>query len=51
MKRTPYERVHVALHRLWSRAREQPAYHKSDWMELANAIDELYSGQPNAQGR
>jgi hypothetical protein len=36
-----YERIHTALHVLWSKAVGQPGYVKSEWAELEQAIQSL----------
>ena len=36
-----YERVHTALHVLWSKSVGQPGYVKSEWAELEQAIQAL----------
>jgi len=36
-----YERVHTALHNLWSKSVGQPDYVKSEWAELEQAVQEL----------
>ena len=36
-----YERVHNALHVLWSKSVGQPDYIKSEWAELEQAIQSL----------
>jgi len=36
-----YERVHTALHVLWSKSVGQPDYVKSEWAELEQAVQSL----------
>lgn len=36
-----YERVHTALHVLWSKSVGQPDYVKSEWAELEQAVQAL----------
>ena len=48
-----YERVHTALHNLWSKSVGQPNYVKPEWTELEQAIQEMAReadrrGEPSA---
>jgi hypothetical protein len=48
-----YERVHTALHNLWSKSVGRPDYVKPEWTELEQAIQELAReadrrGEPSA---
>ena len=36
-----YERVHTAMHNLWSKSVGQPGYVKSEWAELEQAVQAL----------
>jgi hypothetical protein len=36
-----YERVHIAMHNLWSKSVGQPGYVKSEWTELEQAVQSL----------
>lgn len=39
------ERVHTALHVLWTKYTHQPLYVKAEWLELDNAINAAQDSQ------
>ena len=41
VKNPIYERVHLNLHKLWTKAVGQPDYVKAEWSELENSIQAL----------